>query len=235
MSADDLHALTGAYAMDALDDLERARFERHLASCAECAREVAELRETATALGSLTDTPPPAGLRDRVLADIGTVRPLPPPSAAPRRRRWRPLVAAAAAAVVVGLGTVTAVEQLRDDPAVVSVSDRILRAPDAESIRTDLPGRASARIVRSVSQRKAVLITSDMSEPPPGKVYELWLQSPAGEMLPAGLMSAGGDREVLLEGDAATAVGAGITVEPAGGSDTPTSAPIALFDFGQAT
>ncbi len=36
---------------------------------------------------------------------------------------------------------------------------------------------------------------------------------------------------ILLEGDAATATGAGITVEPAGGSTTPTTAPLALFAF----
>ena len=40
---------------------------------------------------------------------------------------------------------------------------------------------------------------------------------------------------MVLEGDAATATAAGITVEPAGGSDEPTSEPIALFDFSQAT
>ena len=43
----DVHALSGAYAVDALDDIERAAFERHLAACAECRAEVASLRETA--------------------------------------------------------------------------------------------------------------------------------------------------------------------------------------------
>ena len=32
----DIHALSGAYAVDALDDLERARFVRHLEECPEC-------------------------------------------------------------------------------------------------------------------------------------------------------------------------------------------------------
>jgi hypothetical protein len=41
------------------------------------------------------------------------------------------------------------------------------------------------------------------------------------------------DQTVMLEGDASTAAAAGITVEPEGGSDHPTSEPIALFDFGQ--
>ena len=46
----DIHALSGAYAVDALDDIERAGFERHLAECADCRAEVASLRETAALL-----------------------------------------------------------------------------------------------------------------------------------------------------------------------------------------
>ena len=46
----DIHALSGAYAVDALDDIERAQFEQHLAACAECRAEVASFRETAALL-----------------------------------------------------------------------------------------------------------------------------------------------------------------------------------------
>ena len=74
----DIHALSGAYAVDGLDDLERARFERHLADCDDCRAEVASLSEAASLLAETTSTPPPAALRDRVLAEIDTVRPLPP-------------------------------------------------------------------------------------------------------------------------------------------------------------
>lgn len=78
MSAD-LHELTGAYALDALPEDERARFEEHLEACAACRAEVAELQATAAGLGGLLDQPPPAGLRDRVLADIDqTPQPAPP-------------------------------------------------------------------------------------------------------------------------------------------------------------
>jgi hypothetical protein len=52
-------------------------------------------------------------------------------------------------------------------------------------------------------------------------------------MVPAAVMPVKEDQTVLLEGDAATATGAGITVEPEGGSPEPTSQPIALFDFGR--
>ena len=66
----DIHALVGAYAVDALDDLERVAFERHLAGCDECQDEVTSLREAAGLLAETTTAQPPAALRDRVLADI---------------------------------------------------------------------------------------------------------------------------------------------------------------------
>ena len=53
-------------------------------------------------------------------------------------------------------------------------------------------------------------------------------------MVPAGLMPAKSDQTVLLSGDATDAHAVGITVEPAGGSDEPTTYPIALFELGAA-
>ncbi|HET8600823.1 MAG TPA: zf-HC2 domain-containing protein, partial [Segeticoccus sp.] len=47
---DDIHALSGAYAVDAVDEVERARFERHLTVCADCRAEVASLRAAAAEL-----------------------------------------------------------------------------------------------------------------------------------------------------------------------------------------
>lgn len=74
----DLHHLSGAYAVDALDDAERASFEQHLAVCVDCRGEVAELSATAHSLASLTEAIPPPSLRASVLTGIARVRPLPP-------------------------------------------------------------------------------------------------------------------------------------------------------------
>lgn len=74
----DLHHLSGAYAVDALDDAERASFEQHLAVCADCRAEVGELSATAHSLSSLAEATPPPSLRASVLAGIARVRPLPP-------------------------------------------------------------------------------------------------------------------------------------------------------------
>jgi anti-sigma-K factor RskA len=76
----DLHHLSGAYAVDALDESERAAFEQHLTVCADCRAEVAELSATAHRLSSLSEATPPPALRASVLQGIGRVRPMPPPS-----------------------------------------------------------------------------------------------------------------------------------------------------------
>jgi len=235
----DIHSLSGTYAVDALDDLERARFEHHLAGCEACREEVATMREAAGLLGTTAAVPPPVALRDRVLAEIATVRPLPPPRSATRpgvrRRRWLPALAAAAA-VVAALGAGAVVWHPWDDGTeqTTTVADRVLAAADASRQTVRIDG-AKVTLVRSTSVGRAVLVTENMPSPPEGHVYELWLQSPAGVMVPAGLMPVARNQTFLLDGDAATATAAGITVEPKGGSREPSTQPIALFDFTAAT
>jgi anti-sigma-K factor RskA len=64
------HDLIGAYALGAVDDLERARFDRHLEECADCRAELAELNEATTALAATLAEAPPAHLRGEVLERI---------------------------------------------------------------------------------------------------------------------------------------------------------------------
>jgi len=82
------HTLAGAYAMDAISEPDRARFESHLARCEECAQEIASLREATARLATATAVTPPAGLRERVMAAAAMTRPQPPVTseAEPRRR-----------------------------------------------------------------------------------------------------------------------------------------------------
>ena len=78
-----VHALSGAYAIDALEDDERDAFEHHLARCEDCRHEVASLQEAAALMTIETQVAPPPGLRDRLLADVAQVRPLPPTTPRP--------------------------------------------------------------------------------------------------------------------------------------------------------
>ncbi|WP_374456860.1 anti-sigma factor domain-containing protein [Nocardioides sp.] len=241
MSSSDIHKLTGAYAVDALDDLERARFEQHLSGCEDCRAEVAELLETTALLAETTATPPPASLRDSVLTGISQVRPLPPEVPRPvepaGRGAWVPLLVAAALALVVGIGAMVAQPWADDDraPGNLTAAEQVLQADDAQEVFVDLGEAGRATVVRSKSVDRAVIVTEDMVAAPSGKAYELWFQTPTEDMVPAGMMPEGADQTMVLEGSAATAIAVGITVEPEGGSPKPTTEPIALFDLSEAT
>ena len=234
---DDAHALSGAYAVDALDDLERARFEAHLRGCPDCRIEVESLREAAAAL-AVEPVEPPARLRAGVLAGIESIRPLPPliehdrstdPATDPgptRRRPWfattGPLLVAAALVLVALVTTVVLKPWASDDGGDgLTTTERVLAADDAQSFPQEFPDGSSATVVVSRSEGRAVIQTEDMALAPAGKVYELWFQTPEGSMVPAGLMPDEGDATVLLDGDASEATAVGITVEPDGGSDEP--------------
>ena len=230
----DIHALSGAYAVDAVDDIERASFERHLATCSTCRAEVASLRETSALLADAALTNPPPALRDAVLSDITRVRPLPPVTVGGpvHRRKWFPALVAAVVLALVGIGGAVWQPWRDDTSTTLTVADQVLQDPAAETYTEELPNGGTATIVRSAEVDRAVLVTEDMPAPPDGKVYQLWLQTPSRHLNSAGLMPPGADT-VLLEGDAADAVGAGVSLEPAGGSDQPTKV-VALIDFEEA-
>jgi anti-sigma-K factor RskA len=72
------HTLAGAYALDALTGADRARFERHLARCEQCAHEIGGLWEATVRLAAAAAAEPPPGLTDRALAAAEQTRQLPP-------------------------------------------------------------------------------------------------------------------------------------------------------------
>lgn len=248
MSDDDLHSLSGAYAIDAVDDVERARFEAHLASCSACRDEVASLRAAATELSLGTLSSPPPELRASVLGAISSVRPLPPVVDPPvsldtrraerdervagaRRTPHRWLAGVAAAAVIATGGVLWHPWSPGgvQGPVQLTATQQVLQAKDAQRYEAKV-GSATATVVRSASLSSAVIQTANLPAAPRGKVYQLWLQQ-GKAMVSAGLIPLGPSKTVLFQGDAATAAGAGITLEPAGGSATPTLPPLALIAF----
>jgi len=72
------HTLAGPYAMDAISAPDRARFERHLTRCEDCAREIASLREAAARLAAAAAVSPPPALKARVMAAAAATRQRPP-------------------------------------------------------------------------------------------------------------------------------------------------------------
>ncbi|QYJ03174.1 anti-sigma factor [Nocardioides panacisoli] len=242
---DDVHALSGAYAVDALDEHERARFEQHLRACPECRTEVDSLREGAATLGIEDAMAPPPALREQVLTGIESVRPLPPLSPAvdepavdtlsARRARRRvggfgtPLLVAASIILVLAAGFLLTMPWSTAPEAPPTATEQVLTADDASRVSQEFPDGSRATIVVSREVGRAVILTEDMEPAPPGKDYQLWLQDAEKGMAGAGLMPDERDATVLLDGDASQAIGVGITVEPAGGSESPTTKPIALL------
>ena len=228
----DIHALSGAYAVDALDDVERAHFERHLAECDECRAEVTSFRETAALLSEAEAETPPPSLRDGVLSGIAQIRPLPPevvvrrPASGRRARRLPELLAAAAAVVLLAMGAML----WHPWQHHTSLADQVLNAPDAVRVTESLPGGQGRLIlVRSRSLGRAVMLADHVPPPPAGKTYELWLQ-PKGQtaMVPAGLMT-DPSKATLLMGDPSTAMAAAVSVERGSGASHPSKDVVAVF------
>jgi anti-sigma-K factor RskA len=233
----EIHTLAGAYALDALTEIERAGFARHLASCEACAVEVAELSETASRLGAAAWEAPPPGLRTAVLSEVTRTRQVPARRDEPATRdefavrRWRRWTAAAVAAGVVAIGgvaTTVVIEERRVDQIAAEQArlTAVLAAGDATVRSADVTGGGRVTVAMSPSLDQGVVLVSQLPEPPAGKAYQLWLitgNSPAS----VGVMAAGQRDGTVALDSLGTADTLGVTVEPEGGSDQPTSDPIA--------
>lgn len=230
----DLHQLAGAYALDALDDRERSEFERHLADCLGCTEEVAGFQATAADLGRVIAVPPPAGLRDRVLDEVSRTRQVAPAvdgTVVDLRRRRRPLLVAglaAAAVVVIGLVGLVGLVVDRTDPIdeVLAASDTV--DVDLAPVGPPVAEAARLRIAWLPSTGQAAVIGDGLTHPGPGMAYEVWYLRSDETVARAALFTPeDGSIRTLIDlddpGAGPETVGWGVTIEPAAGSDQPTS------------
>lgn len=221
MANDALHDLTPGYALDALDESERAEYEAHLATCEQCRDELARMQDTVGALAYAVHSPaPPAELRSRIVgqarAERGNVVPL-----RPRRRLTYALGAVAAAAAVValavGLWASSLSNDLDEQRSVVS----ILADPQARQV--PLQG-GEGRIVVTDSG-DAALVTA-VPGAPTGKTYEVWVFE-GDTPKPAGTFDGDKAHDVVrLTRPVPPGAKVAVTVEAAGGVDAPTSPPV---------
>jgi anti-sigma-K factor RskA len=242
----DTHTLTGAYALDAVEDVERRRFEAHLLGCPGCVQEVGELRATAARLGLAVTQQPPAGLRDEVFAQIRRVRqdrPGRPPSRRARdlsaRRPWLVRLSAVAAAVVLAGAAALGVLVARADHQLDGARERlaqaqatngplgsVLSAPDAHTIAaTGGSGVGTATLVVSTLRGAGILTVSGMPHQPADRTYQAWVIGADGPRSAGVLGSTGTDAPTLVRGLRGGRTIA-VTVEPAGGSTQPTGIPV---------
>lgn len=264
--------LAEVYALNAVDDAERAAIEGYLLSAPQAERaafdeRVRQARET-LATSFAAEEEPPAGLLDRIMASLpsqdATAAPHAHPSQAPsavppvvahpvrepsglsvtdelgaarkrREERRRPqgmrnwLVGVAAAAIIalggVGVGAYVANQ---NDPL-----NQVLQAGDVRQATVNVAGGGTATVSVSTSKDAIVVKMNDVPAPPEGKVYQMWLIPKDGSApVSQGLMDAEALSKPAVVKGISTAASLGITVEPTGGSTSPTMPTVAAAPLG---
>lgn len=157
------------------------------------------------------------------------------PAETKARSRWftRPvtIAAAAVAAVVLFLGGTFLGSSLAGNDSFqqqqASALAQINAAPDAQRATADVSGGGTATLVWSGKLGKSALVANDLPALPSDKTYELWYIR-GGEATPAGTMKPAdtGSTWRVLTGTMQAGDTVGVTVEPRGGSDQPTTSPI---------
>lgn len=241
------------YAMNALDDdTEAAELRQHLASCAECRRELEALRGDMALLALSTAGPkPPQRSRERLIRAV---------AAEPRHTqkiktrfvlgRLQPRWLTLAPTVVAVLVLIASVALVRENLRLRTTRERLAQALQAETQRAALAVEVmqmmhdpslprmtlvSAKTspqpqVRTIYQPKrghVLLMANNLPQLPDDKVYELWLMpSSGGAPMPAGTFSPdqkGGAMMLhAMEDGGIEARAFAVTIEPRGGSRTPT-------------
>jgi hypothetical protein len=224
------HELIAGYALDALDEADRARAKELLASSEEAREELRSLTEAAAAMATATTGPVPSGgLRDRIL-DAARAEPQTVVALEERgRSRLAPVLGVAAAvaacaALALGLWGASVSSDLDDARSALArerAAGAILAQPESEASLTGARGRL---VVGDDGQ--AVLVVSDVPPVPAGKTYQVWVIDD-GNAVSGGLFApTGGTQAIPVDGSVRSGSVVAVTVEDDGGAAAPTGKPV---------
>ncbi len=240
--------LAEIYALDAVSDDERAMIDEYVKDAPEAQEfleRVREARETLAVSFAPEEEPPAAlfgNIMDRITKDAAT-EPASAPAASTvavpavddlaaarvkreeRRnggaRRWIVGAAAAAALALGGIGVGSYVSA-QNDPV-----NQVLQAQDVQKQSAAVPGGGTATISASSAKDSFVVLMNGVAPAPEGKVYQLWtLPKDGSAPVPQGTMDAQTLSKPAVVKGLSSASSVAITVEPAGGSKAPTTAPV---------
>jgi anti-sigma-K factor RskA len=184
LNHEELQALTGAYALDAVDAVEREAMELHLLECPRCRAEVGEYREVAAFLAHNGQTAP-EGLWDRIASALDEAPPpldLAPVVSLPRRPAGLRIVAAvAAAAAVVAAFLGVKVVDLDNKLDRIESEDALARAafdaqqdPRRRTIElADEAGNERAEVVL-LPDGTGYLVSDRLDRLSPDRTWQLW-------------------------------------------------------------
>jgi len=242
------------YALGCLEGDERSSLEKHLEECASCRRELEQLRGDAALLALTASGPrPPARAKTRLI-DAMAKEPRTRP--ARLRTQWWAALGWLAAAVMIVVVTTVWKQNVRLKSSVVQSAGmlerqrieleqtrriaELLKASDAISyevlpVKLKTPPPPAGKVIYSRQQNGLVFVASNLRALPSESAYELWLVPTQGAPIPAGVFkpdSHGG--AVVINPPLPAGVEAkafAITIEPEGGSKTPTP-PIIMMGAG---
>ena len=223
--------LKEAYALGALSEQERREVEDYLGEHPELNAEVDDLESTANllALAPQEHEPTPKLRRDllhRISSFPGATSAADPsPRQSGLRRLFGPGgLAAAAALALVTIGMFAWNASLQEENQTLQGE---LQGQRTYALKgTDEAQEVRGEVVR-LGDERAVLVADDLSSPPEGETYQAWIlredvPEPAGLFEPSDTGAAAAPLEGSIEGADAVAV----TVEPSGGSTSPTTDPL---------
>ncbi|MFD1721374.1 anti-sigma factor domain-containing protein [Amnibacterium endophyticum] len=233
----EIHLLSGAYALDAVTDEERAALLDAMRESEELRGEVVGLTDTAVALGlSVAPVAPRPALRAALLEaiehtpqDAPVQEPEPrlaaAPHVAPRRRRRllrRPSVLLAAAAVAVLLfGGGVIVQRALVQPDLQYSA--IVAGADGPPVVREVRGGGEATLYSSRDEGGSAIVVKGV-DVPEGRVLQVW--SVQGDRVVSAGLYETGDHYRVIEHVPVPGERIAVSVEPAGGSEQPTTRPI---------
>jgi anti-sigma-K factor RskA len=209
MNCSDVRELLPAYALGALDADEAPGVEAHLRECREHDAELAELRATVFALDRYADEAD-LGVPDRVPGGGGL-------AAIGRFRQWQMAIAAAILVLAFGAGWLAS-DLAGDEPRDVTIV---------------IQGGSGERLALQDSGRESVTVSmAGFTRLPQAQAYQLWAVRD-GVWLRIGICNT--NEQGGWMGDFEFSVRAGeqiaLTIEPAKGSEKPTSEPLLASNF----
>lgn len=240
MNCEQAEELLGAYALDALPAEEAASFRAHIANCPDHAARAAELRATASTLAAtVDDVAPPPRLRARIADAVAATAEAPAP--APSRlvdldsrrapsSRFAGLAAPAWGAIAAVLAIAVA-GLIAWNVALQGGSTSDARVQAVTMLQQDTG--ATAGFVVVFDDGSASVVADALPRLDTAQVYQLWSLDESGQATSLGLMQYDdrgvANADITLDGDNTRTVA--ITIEPAGGSDQPTTAPLYLAEI----
>jgi len=184
VTPEEIDALLGAYALDAVDEDERREIEEHLAQNPRARSEVDTHREVAT-LMAFSGAPAPEGLWDRIAGAMEERAPAPGPELAKvlpaRRRRWPTAAVVGAAVAAAAAAAVITVVAVRDPSSsrteldgMAQVFDRAMADPDATRVVLRSEDGAQRAVAVVEPGGLGVISLRELADLGPDRTYQLW-------------------------------------------------------------